>query len=126
MKNMLIATTAAVLAGCAGLTAGPTATTSLEPRCGSQVPGNVTFAQAGELVRTTGEVTGHTPGTKGWHIHEKGDCSDPKGMSTGGHFNPHGQKHGAPANPARHAGDLGNLQFDAAGIAKIDVTVSGI
>jgi len=77
-------------------------------------------------VRVTGEVTGHAKGAKGFHIHEKGDCSDPKAMSAGGHFNPAQQKHGGPPNPSRHAGDLGNLVFDDSGTAKIDVTVSGI
>ncbi|MDQ3215451.1 MAG: superoxide dismutase family protein, partial [Pseudomonadota bacterium] len=97
MKTVLaIASGALLLAGCAGMATGPTATTKLEARSGSNVSGNVTFTQVGERVRIQGLVNGHTAGLKGWHIHEKGDCSDPKADSAGGHFNPRGHKHGAP------------------------------
>ena len=127
MKKPLVALSAALwLAGCAGTGGSPTATTKLEPRSDSKVAGNVTFTQAGDMVRITGEITGHTPGTKGWHIHEKGDCSDPKAMSTAGHFNPRGHKHGAPTAAERHAGDLGNIEFNGQGTATINVTVGGI
>ena len=104
----------------------PTATAVLEPRSGSNVRGNVTFTQIGELVRITGQVTGHTKGPKGFHIHDKGDCSDEKAMSTGGHFNPHAHKHGGPYDPVKHSGDLGNLAFNDAGVAKINFTVGDI
>ena len=127
MKKVLgIAFGVVLLGGCAGMEAGPTGTARLEPRSGSQVRGTITFVQVGDMVRVTGEVTGHTKGLKGFHIHEKGDCSDPAAMSTGGHFNPQASKHGAPANATRHAGDLGNLVFDDSGVARIDLTVGGI
>lgn len=115
-----------LLGGCASMEAGTTATARLEPRSGSQVRGTVNFVQVGDMVRVTGEVTGHTRGSKGFHIHEKGDCSDPGAMSTGGHFNPQASKHGAPTGSARHAGDLGNLVFDDYGVARINLTVGGI
>jgi len=121
-----IATVALLLAGCASTGNGPTATAKLEPRSGSTVSGKVTFTQVGDLVRITGEVNGHTAGIKGWHIHEKGDCSDPKAMSAGGHFNPRGHKHGGPSDPIRHAGDTGNLVFNERGSATINVTIGGI
>ncbi len=47
-------------------------------------------------------------------------------MSTGGHFNPTKQKHGGPYDPVKHAGDLGNLVFNDAGVAKINFTVGDI
>ncbi len=115
-----------VLAACAGMTAGPTATAKLEPRSGSNVSGNVTFTQVGERVRIQGVVNGHTAGLKGWHIHEKGDCSDPKAQSAGGHFNPRGHKHGGPSDSMRHAGDTGNLIVSERGSATIDLTIDGI
>ena len=130
MKHTIIA--AALLgmaAGCAGTTEQKeaTATATLEPRSGSQVRGTVTFTQAGpDIVRVSGQFTGHSKGPKGFHIHEKGDCSDPKAMSTGGHFNPHKSKHGGPYEPVKHAGDLGNLNFNDAGVAKINFTVGDI
>ena len=127
MKTVLgIATGSLLLAGCAGVATGPTATAKLEPRSGSNVSGNVTFIQVGERVRIQGQVSGHTAGLKGWHIHERGDCSDPKAESAGGHFNPRGHKHGGPSDALRHAGDTGNLVVNDRGSATIDVTIDGI
>lgn len=130
MKRTII--TAALLglaAGCAGTTEqkDASATATLEPRSGSQVRGTVTFTQAGpDIVRVSGQFTGHSKGPKGFHIHEKGDCSDPKAMSTGGHFNPAKHKHGGPYEPVRHSGDLGNLNFNDQGVANINFVVGGI
>ena len=130
MKRVL-ATAAAIglIAGCAGTAQQQetTATVHLEPRSGSQVHGMVTFTQAGpDIVRVTGEITGHSKGPKGFHIHAVGDCSDPKAMSAGGHFNPASHKHGGPYDPTRHAGDLGNLNFNDQGVAKINFVVGDI
>jgi len=122
-----IACGALLAAGCAEMgSKEPTATANLEPRSGSKVQGSVTFTQVGDVVRVTGEITGHTKGPKGFHIHEKGDCGDDKGMNTGGHFNPHKSKHGGPYEPVKHAGDLGNLTINDAGVAKINFTVGDI
>ena len=113
------------IAGCASVDDGPTATAKLEPKAALTSPA-WSRSSVGERVRITGEVNGHAAGVKGWHIHEKGDCSDPKGMSAGGRFNPLGHKHGAPTDPARHAGDTGNLLFNDRGSATISMTVTGI
>lgn len=130
MKRTIIAATLlGLVAGCAGTTEQKeaSATATLEPRSGSQVRGTVTFTQAGpDIVRVSGQFTGHSKGPKGFHIHEKGDCSDPKAMSTGGHFNPAKHKHGGPYEPVRHSGDLGNLNFNDQGVANINFVVGGI
>ena len=124
---MSVACGALLAAGCAGMgSKEPTATAKLEPRSGSKVQGSVTFTQIGDVVRVTGEITGHTKGPKGFHIHEKGDCGDDKGMNAGGHFNPTKHKHGGPYEPVKHAGDLGNLTFNDAGVAKFNFTVGDI
>ena len=47
-------------------------------------------------------------------------------MSTGGHFNPHKSKHGGPYDPVKHAGDMGNIVFNDAGVAKVNFTVGDI
>jgi len=127
-KCVLAAACGAVFAsGCAMMDEKEaTATATLEPRSGSNVRGTVTFAQVGDLVRVSGTVTGHTKGPKGIHIHEKGDCSAPDAMSAAGHFNPHKGKHGGPYEPVKHAGDLGNLNFNAAGEAKFSYVVGDI
>ena len=127
-KCVLAAACGAVFAtGCAMMEdKEATATAVLEPRSGSDVRGTVTFTQTGDVVRVSGVVTGHTKGPKGFHIHEKGDCSAHDGMSTGGHFNPHKMKHGGPYEPVRHAGDLGNLNFGADGVAKFNFVVGDL
>ena len=131
--SLIAIITALLLTGCSGLTvpfvttsAQPTAHVQLEPRSRSNVSGNVAFTEEGDKVRIKGEIAGHAPGVRGWHIHEKADCSDPEAISAGGHFNPRGYKHGAPSDAERHAGDLGNLRFDENGRAEINVLVAGI
>jgi len=128
-KTVITAVCGALLAaGCAGMEEQreASATAKLEPRSGSKVSGNLKFTQIGDLVRITGEVRGHTKGPKAMHIHEKGDCSAPDAMSTGGHFNPTRSKHGGPYDPVKHAGDLGNIAFNADGVAKVNFTVGDI
>ena len=128
MKYLLSCTAAvSLLAACAsGPQGGTTASAHLSPASGSKVQGHIDFTQVGpSRVRVHGEVTGHQAGMKGFHIHEKGDCSAADAMSAGGHFNPHGAKHGA--TPAvGHAGDMGNLTFSDAGRATVDITYEGL
>jgi Cu-Zn family superoxide dismutase len=127
-KCVLAAACGAVLfSGCAMMEEKEqTASATLEPRSGSKVQGTVTFTQVGDLVRVSGTVTGHTKGPKGFHIHAMGDCSAHDAMSAGGHFNPTNSKHGGPYDPVKHAGDLGNLNFGADGVAKFSFVVGDI
>jgi Cu-Zn family superoxide dismutase len=118
-----------VLGGCAagGNTPSRGAVANIEPLAGGDIKGNVVFTEIEPgLVRVTGELKGQTEGPKGFHIHEKGDCSDPKGMSAGGHFNPTGEGHGGPNTPSHHAGDLGNVVFNELGQAKVNMVARGI
>src|SRR5215203_1078136 len=63
----------------------------------NNVMGTVTFAQAGDSVKMTVNLTGLPPNsTHGIHIHEKGDMSAADLSSVGAHFNPEGHKHGGP------------------------------
>jgi Cu-Zn family superoxide dismutase len=112
---------ALVLAGCASTPTGPVAVAKLEPTRGSTATGTLRFAQAGDVVRVSGEIHGLQPGAElGFHIHEKGDCSSGDGMSAGGHFNPGGQQHGHFGHGAHHAGDLPSLRADANGVARVN------
>jgi Cu-Zn family superoxide dismutase len=70
-------------------------------------------------VLVSGEVRGLKPNADhGFHVHEKGDCASPDGMSAGGHFNPTGAPHGNHDAGPHHAGDLRMLTADANGVAK--------
>lgn len=120
-----IATAAAALTltACATTSTGPVARADLKPTAGSTAGGWVEFAQVGDKVRVTAEVTGLKPNTTvGFHVHDKGDCSAPDGMSAGGHFNPGGKPHGHYGQPERHGGDMPALQSDAGGKAVVDWT----
>lgn len=89
----------------------------LYPTQGSAVSGTITFVKEPAGVRVVADLTGLTPGNHGFHIHEFGDCSAPDAMSAGSHFNPAGAPHAGPDADARHAGDLGNIVADSAGVA---------
>lgn len=86
------------------------------------VSGVVEFEQKpqGGPTKMTGKVTGLKPGKHGFHIHQYGDLSEGC-KSAGGHFNPFNRSHGGPAMSERHVGDLGNIEADEKGNAKIEV-----
>ena len=92
-----------------------------------QAKGIIEFHQMGEKVHITGEISGLKPNAKhAIHIHEKGDLSAPDLMSAGAHYNPDKHIHGGPTTSPVHAGDLGNLQANDKGVAKMDLTVDNI
>jgi Cu-Zn family superoxide dismutase len=107
------------IAGCATTPGGPAAVAVLEPTKGNAAAGEVTFVQKGDKVVVVAQVSGLTPGSHGFHIHEKGDCSSGDGMSAGGHFNPQGKPHGDPDSADHHAGDMPMLIADGYGDAKL-------
>jgi len=107
---------------------GPAATAVIEPRSGSTLTGSASFtAVDGGNLGAHVEVQNGTPGQHGVHIHEKGDCSDPKAASAGGHYNPNsGPHHGGPSTPVRHGGDLGNITVGQDGKGTLDVVVGDL
>ena len=122
---------ALALAGCQGTMQSSSdeaarATAQLKPTQGSKAIGEVSFEQTNGGVHVLAIVNHLPPGSHGFHIHEKGDCSAPDGTSAGGHFNPTGQPHGNPSGGPHHAGDLPMLVADKKGKAKLDTTVAGI
>lgn len=141
-STLMLAIAAVLLAGCAssGTPAAPAsatptpakstasrATVNLAPASASLVSGTLTLVPMGDGVHITGEVGGLTPGdSRGFHIHEKGDCSAADASTAGGHFNPAGQAHGRSGHGAHHAGDTDNIVADARGVARIDAHVSGV
>ena len=132
--------------GCDSLSKGPFAEARVQGAEGSRIWGRVSFHQAegGTFFgQTTGysapvataaansvagktfiraDINGLPPGRQfGFHVHEKGDCSD-NGMGAGGHFNPQGKPHGRHDAMERHAGDLPNLSSNGEGVAVYSIT----
>ena len=141
MRKLIIPITIALLAGLlsacsggarspeqvAGEPAPPQASALLAPTQGNAVQGNVVFRQEADgSIRVIAEVSGLAPGSHGFHVHEKGDCSAPDGSSAGGHFNPHNAAHGKVGEGTHHAGDLPSLEAGDDGNAKLNVVLSGI
>jgi superoxide dismutase, Cu-Zn family len=130
MKRTLLATIigAGALVLCGAATTGyaadePTkAIAVLNPASGSNVSGTVTFTKSGDGVKVVADVTGLKPGKHGFHIHEFGDCSAKDAASAGGHYNPTKHQHAGPDASERHVGDLGNLEADASGKARLEHT----
>lgn len=89
----------------------------LEPRSGSEAHGRVAFREHENGILVMMEVTGvESPGPRGIHIHENGDCSADDASSAGDHFNPTGAKHGNPHDHGEHhLGDLGNIVINENG-----------
>jgi len=92
----------------------------LRPTEGNKVGGIVRFTEVADGVQVQAEITGLTPGKHGFHVHEFGDCSAADLASAGAHFNPTNKPHGGPDTAERHVGDMGNVEADASGTAKLD------
>jgi Cu-Zn family superoxide dismutase len=92
----------------------------LSPTKGSTVRGIVTFEVVKGGVRVVASISGLTPGKHGFHIHEFGDCSSDDGMAAGAHFDPTAMPHSDPMSNRRHVGDLGNVEADQDGNARLD------
>lgn len=94
----------------------------INPTSGSSVSGTITFTENHDgSVNVEGTIKGLSPGKHGMHIHEYGDCSDPKAMSAGGHFAGAHPTHGAQTDNVRHQGDLGNAVANEQGVATISL-----
>ncbi|MFL2584448.1 MAG: superoxide dismutase family protein [Flavobacteriaceae bacterium] len=91
-----------------------------EPKSDSNVSGTITFSEDGDQVLMNAVFTGLTPGSHAIHLHEFSDCSSPDGKSTGGHWNPTFEDHGAWGNETGfHRGDIGNFEANENGEATI-------
>jgi Cu-Zn family superoxide dismutase len=102
------------------------AVAKLEARSGSSVTGTVRFIAVNGDVQVIADIQNLKPGSHGFHIHEKGDCSDPKANSAGAHFNPMHRHHGGPETVERHAGDFGNIEADASGKVHVELKMKDV
>jgi Cu-Zn family superoxide dismutase len=102
-------------------------TVALQPTQGYETSGELSFVAEGDKVVVRGTVTGLTPNSKhGFHIHQYGDCSAPDASSAGDHFAPEGNPHGEPQEGEHHAGDMKNLEANAAGVATVEQELQGV
>jgi superoxide dismutase, Cu-Zn family len=89
---------------------------NLNAKSNSNTSGEVTFTEKDGVVTLEAHIFGLDPGTHAIHLHEKADCSSADGKSTGGHWNPTFEPHGAWQNDAGfHRGDIGNFEADENG-----------
>ena len=95
---------------------------------GNSVSGTVHFSQQDGKVTITAEISGLEADSKhAIHVHEYGDLRKADGTGTGGHYTPEGHDHGLPGSEGkRHAGDFGNLEADAEGVANFELTVDNL
>ena len=91
----------------------------LHPTGANKVSGTVTFTEVADGVQVQAEIRGLSPGKHGFHVHEFGDCSAAEASSAGAHFNPTNKPHAGPDASERHVGDMGNVEADASGTAKL-------
>ncbi|WP_400079826.1 superoxide dismutase family protein [Winogradskyella sp. R77965] len=96
---------------------------TLSPKSDSNVEGTINFTEVDGMVTMEGTITGLEEGEHAIHIHEKADCSSPDGKSSGGHWNPTTQPHGAWGDATGyHKGDIGNFKTDASGKGTVTKT----
>ena len=95
----------------------------IHPTKDQTVTGVVTFEQIKDGVLVSAHCTGLTPGKHGIHIHTYGACNCPDAVCAGDHFDPTYQPHGSPTDEHQHVGDLGNIEADATGSAKLEIIV---
>ncbi|KRG87301.1 superoxide dismutase [Stenotrophomonas daejeonensis] len=100
---------------------------NLAPASASLVSGRLALVPEAGGVHITGVIGGLPRGRQvAFHVHEKGDCSAVDAASAGGHFNPAAQPHGRAGSGTHHAGDMDNLQADAAGVVHMDMHLHGV
>lgn len=95
-------------------------TVTLEAKSDSGASGLAFFTQTENGVQMDAKISNLSPGTHAIHLHEKADCSSPDGKSSGGHWNPTFQDHGAwGSDSGFHLGDIGNFEVTDDGVGKI-------
>ena len=92
----------------------------LDPKSGSSTQGKVTLTEEDGKVTFEANISGLSEGVHAIHIHQKADCSSDDGKSSGGHWNPTFEDHGAwGSETGFHRGDIGNFDADASGIGTV-------
>lgn len=96
---------------------------TLSAKSSSTTSGMVMLSESEGKVTLEAHINGLTPGVHAIHLHEKADCSSEDGKSTGGHWNPTFEPHGAwGSETGFHRGDIGNFIADETGHGMIKFT----
>lgn len=90
-----------------------------------------TAAAAGEAAARTAKTAlmnseGKIVGEHAFHIHAVGSCEGTDFKSAGGHFNPHGKKHGKKNPEGAHAGDLPDLAVGPDGSGSLETLAAEV
>lgn len=100
---------------------GSRAVATIEGKSGSNLAGTATFTRRGNVVNLVLEVRNGKPGSRAVHLHEVGNCSDPKAESAGGHWNPTDESHGKIGMTEKaHGGDIGNFVIGPDGTGRLE------
>jgi Cu-Zn family superoxide dismutase len=92
----------------------------LDAKSGSNAAGFALLSEKGGVVSLSATIRGLSEGTHAIHLHEKADCSSDDGKSTGGHWNPTFEPHGAWGDEkGYHKGDIGNFKVGENGIGRV-------
>lgn len=92
----------------------------LNPKSGSNAAGFALLSEKNGMVELSVKIRGLDEGTHAIHLHEKADCSSDDGKSSGGHWNPTFEPHGAwGSEKGYHRGDIGNFEVGADGIGQV-------
>ena len=92
----------------------------LDAKSDSNAAGFALLSEKGGVVSLSATIRGLSEGTHAIHLHEKADCSSDDGKSTGGHWNPTFEPHGAwDDENGYHKGDIGNFEVGENGIGRV-------
>lgn len=87
--------------------------------------GQSVLTQTNQGILIKSHITKLPEGWHGFHVHTIGNCVPPDFTSAGGHFNPHGKKHGYENPEGSHVGDLPNASVGPDGVLDSEVLLSG-
>jgi len=95
----------------------------IQSATGTKLAGDAKLVEEDGAVVVIVDLEDAPPGLKGIHVHERGDCSNPKAKSMGAHFAPNPQRHGFPHEGEHHLGDLGNIAVGPDGKGHLEIKV---
>src|SRR4051794_35927321 len=126
MKKFALVPMVIFLAACASSKKGPMAMAVMTPISESTATGTVHFQELNDgSVDVTADLTKVPPGVHGFHVHDKGDCSN-NGIAAGGLLTPTNMPPAAPDAQSNHAGDFGNFTADANGEIQVKFNTRSI